>query len=86
EYRARLEARGFRVGYLELIPRPTPLPGDFGDWLDVFAEAFTSQLPPAERPDFRREVAAALRPALCDAAGVWTADYVRLRFAATKPA
>ena len=86
EYRARLAGRGFRVGYLELIPRPTPLPGDLDDWLDVFAEAFTSQLPPAERPDFRREVAAALRPALCDAAGVWTADYVRLRFAAAKPA
>jgi trans-aconitate methyltransferase len=32
------------------------------------------------------EVAAALRPTLCDAEGRWTADYVRLRFAAVKPA
>ena len=46
----------------------------------------TSLLPLAERPGFRREVAAALRPTLCDAAGVWTADYVRLRFAAARPA
>ena len=27
-----------------------------------------------------------LRPVLCDSAGRWTADYVRLRFAATRPA
>lgn len=26
-----------------------------------------------------------LRPELCDAEGRWTADYVRLRFAADKP-
>jgi predicted ATPase len=32
------------------------------------------------------EVREALRPALCDASGAWTADYVRLRFAAMKPA
>jgi hypothetical protein len=43
-------------------------------------------LPPAERAAFIVEVQGMLRPQLCDAAGKWTADYVRLRFAAEKPA
>ena len=30
------------------------------------------------------QVQEALRPALCDADGKWTADYVRLRFSARK--
>jgi len=83
-YRARLEARGFEVPYIALIPRPTPLPGDIAGWLETFTESFTAALPPAERPAFLAEVREALRPQLCDAAGNWTADYVRLRFAAKK--
>jgi trans-aconitate methyltransferase len=86
EYRGLLEARGFRVQAIELFPRPTPLPGDIVDWLDSFAENFTRRVAPAERPTLLREVATALRPVLCDAEGRWTADYVRLRFAAFKPA
>jgi hypothetical protein len=42
-------------------------------------------LPLAERPAFIEEVCKALRPTLCDANCNWTADYVRLRFAAQKP-
>ena len=86
EYRGRLEAAGFRVDSIALIPRPTPLPGDVVGWLETFAESFTAPLPPAERPGFLAEVRDALRPRLCDAEGRWTADYVRLRFAAIKPA
>jgi SAM-dependent methyltransferase len=82
----RLEAAGFVVRWIALIPRPTPLPGDVTGWLETFAEAFTGALPARERPEFLAEVREALRPALCDASGAWTADYVRLRFAATKPA
>jgi SAM-dependent methyltransferase len=85
EYRARLEAAGFRVDSIALIPRPTPLPGDVIGWLETFAESFTAPLPPAERPAFLEEVRERLRPRLCDAEGRWTADYVRLRFAATRP-
>jgi hypothetical protein len=84
-YRERLEAAGFRVGSIALIPRPTPLPGDVTAWLETFAESFTGALPAAERPAFLAEVREALRPMLCDASGAWMADYVRLRFAATKP-
>lgn len=86
EYRRRLESQGFRVHYLALIPRPTPLPGDIEGWLETFAQSFTACLPLRERAGFLREVKEALKPQLCDAAGQWTADYVRLRFAAAKPA
>ena len=86
DYRARLEAQGFTVRSIALIPRPTPLPGDITGWLETFAESFTAALPMAERPAFIDEVREALRPQLCDAEGAWTADYVRLRFAADKPA
>ena len=85
EYSARLEARGFAVDSIALIPRPTPLPGDIFGWLETFAESFMSPIPNAERPAFLTEVRDALRPQLCDAAGRWTADYVRLRFKARKP-
>jgi SAM-dependent methyltransferase len=85
EYRRHLGARGFEVEYIALIPRPTPLPGDVTGWLETFAQSFTAVLPPPERPAFLIEVREALRPALCDAEGRWTADYVRLRFAARKP-
>jgi hypothetical protein len=67
-----------------LIPRPTPLPGDVTAWLETFAESFTAPLPAADRHAFLAEVQEALRPKLCDAEGKWTADYIRLRFSATK--
>ena len=86
EYRARLERRGFVVESIALIPRPTPLPGPLGDWLDTFAESFLAAVPVAERPAVKREVEAELRPKLLDKQGVWITDYVRLRFAARKPA
>jgi trans-aconitate methyltransferase len=86
EYRGLLQTQGFDVRMIELFPRPTPLPGHIVDWLDSFAENFTRRVAPAERSALLNEVAAALRPTLCDAEGRWTADYVRLRFAAVKPA
>jgi trans-aconitate methyltransferase len=85
EYRARLEACGFTVRSIALIPRPTPLPGDITGWLETFAESFTAALPEPERAAYITEVREALRPSLCDPNGNWTADYIRLRFAADKP-
>jgi SAM-dependent methyltransferase len=85
-YRRRLEAWGFRVDFIALIPRPTPLPGDIAGWLETFAEAFTAVLPPEERPAYLAEVREALAPSLRDSSGAWFADYVRLRFAACRPA
>lgn len=84
-YRALLEARGFVVERLESFPRPTPLPGDVGAWLETFAQTHLAIVPPAERPALIAELVEALRPRLSDDAGNWQADYVRLRFAAHRP-
>jgi trans-aconitate methyltransferase len=86
DYSQQLKSGGFIVNYIALIPRPTPLPGDVTGWLETFAESFTSTLPAAERSGYIAEVREALRGDLCDAEGRWTADYVRLRFAASKRA
>jgi SAM-dependent methyltransferase len=85
KYSSLLEARGFVVESIALFPRPTPLPGDVGGWLETLAQPYTSAVPAAETKGFISEVVEALRPVLCDANGNWWADYVRLRFSATKP-
>jgi hypothetical protein len=54
------------------------------DWLETFAESFTGALPESAQRDYLLEVERDLAPLLCDASGKWTADYVRLRVAATK--
>jgi trans-aconitate methyltransferase len=82
DYRARLERGGFAVDYIELIPRPTPLPTDMAGWLETFCEVFFRPLEVADRAAALRETIDLLRPALCDERGRWTADYMRLRFAA----
>ncbi len=84
DYGQKLAAAGFDVSYIALIPRPTPLPGDILGWLETFSESFTRGLPVEERASYLDEVRVQVMPRLCDAQGTWTADYVRLRFAATK--
>jgi SAM-dependent methyltransferase len=82
EYRARLERHGFAVHTIELIPRPTLLPTGIAAWLGVFADPFLVAVPESERESVRKDAIALLKPVLCDSLGNWTADYVRLRFAA----
>lgn len=82
DYTARLAAAGFEVRYIELIPRPTPLPGDVLGWLTTFAGCFTTVLAEKDRADYLECVRARIKPELCDSTEKWTADYVRLRFAA----
>lgn len=81
-YRERLERHGFEVVTIELLPRPTPLPTGIAGWLETFAAPFTRLVPEADRSACLDEVVALLEPQLCDESGRWTADYVRLRFAA----
>lgn len=85
DYEIRLRRAGFVPRSVQLIPRPTPLPTGMRGWLDTFANPFCAALPPEERDGLLDEVTALLKPVLCDAEGHWTADYVRLRFAAMKP-
>jgi trans-aconitate methyltransferase len=83
EYSARLEAHGFTVGQIELIPRPTPLPTGMRGWLETFERATLDRLPSDQRERFLQEVEDLLREEVCDSYGNWTAHYVRLRFLAT---
>ena len=84
DYATRLERAGFRVDSIALIPRPTPLPGDIVGWLETFALNFLQGFSDEARKEYLQEVRMVLEPQLRDAEGTWVADYVRLRFAATK--
>lgn len=84
-YTRQLETNGFEVDTMDLIPRPTRLPEDIGEWLDMFAASFLDAIPQAGRAACIDRIRDLLGPKLCAADGSWTADYVRLRFAARKP-
>jgi len=81
-YRAKLEAAGFTVDDIRIVPRPTPLPAGLEAWLDAFTDDFFGALPPSDRVPARTEAVDLLRPILMDETGTWIADYVRLRFRA----
>jgi trans-aconitate methyltransferase len=83
-YQRLLEAGGFTVRAIELIPRPTPLPHGMTSWLNTFRNGVLDLLPKADRERALAETVALLQPILCDGEGNWTADYVRLRFFAVR--
>ena len=78
----RLRRHGFGVDDVALFPRPTPLPTGIEGWLDTFAGGWLERLTAELRPAAKADVIRFLRPVLCDEEGLWTADYVRLRFVA----
>lgn len=82
-YQAILEKLGFEVQRIALIPRPTRLKTGMAAWLSVFRQPFFAQFG-ARADEVVRETEDLLRVALCDDAGNWTADYVRLRVEAKK--
>lgn len=83
-YRRLLEAAGFAVHSIDLIPRPTPLPNGIESWLNTFRNGVLDHLNAADRATALNRTVALLEPILRDADGNWTADYVRLRVHATK--
>lgn len=83
-FKRLLAGHGFRIDYLELIPRWTALDTSLSGWMDTFAESYLSVLALADRPAFVAEIEAALAPQFRDTEGGWHADYVRLRFKAAK--
>jgi len=88
-YTALLEAAGFHVTSIELIPRVTPLPnGPDGmtEWLNTFRNGVLDLIPnPADRAATLTATVDLLKPVLQDAVTQnWTADYVRLRFHAAR--
>ena len=88
-YRQLLEDAGFEVQSMELIPRPTLLPGGpggMGAWLNTFRAGVLDHLPGIARAEAIEETVSRLAPILQDPlTQSWTADYVRLRFHATRP-
>lgn len=84
EYAKKLKAHGFTVRFITLFPRPTPLPGEAAAWLETFAQPFLGAVAAADRPALIAEVCDAMRPALYSPDTGWTADYIRLRFAAER--
>lgn len=83
EYKTLLENNGFRVEYIELIPRPTPI-DDITNWLDIFANGITKNLTAEQKVLFKEEVKKILKPKLYNEKDGWIADYVRLRVKAIK--
>ena len=81
-YRRVLDAAGFTVDDIALVPRPTPLPTGMSGWLETFRGTILDAIPAGDRQRAKDEIIALLAPALCDDEGRWTADYVRLRFTA----
>jgi SAM-dependent methyltransferase len=84
EFEAHLVETGFKVVDVRLVPRPTELPSGMAAWLHTFAAWAFERLPETERTAAFAETVELLRPSLCDSRGRWTADYVRLRFAARR--
>lgn len=84
EYSQLLRSFGFKVTYIELIPRPTRLPGDILGWLEVFAQPFIKATTSRDRERYVIDVRDELKQTLQDSAGDWYADYVRLRFKALR--
>jgi trans-aconitate methyltransferase len=82
-YSGLLNRAGFAVDYIELIRRPTQLPGDIADWLEIFAQPFTKSVAQSERSAFIKKVCGKLAGSLKNPDGSWFADYVRLRFKAS---
>jgi SAM-dependent methyltransferase len=82
EYRQRLEMHGFVVESIALFPRPTPLPSGMAAWLRTFRVTQFDGVPAELGQTIEDEIVELLRPSLCDSAGRWTADYVRLRLVA----
>ena len=79
EYRVKLEAHGFSVTAIRLFPRPTPLPTGMTGWLRTFRVSQFEGVPAELAAQVEQEIVELLRPSLCDRAGEWTADYVRLQ-------
>jgi len=84
EYKASLEKHGFKVNYIELIPRPTPLESGIEKWLEIFAQSIISHLSSDQKRFFLQAVKEKVTPVLYSNEKGWVADYVRLRFKASK--
>ncbi|MCM1129949.1 MAG: methyltransferase domain-containing protein [Alistipes senegalensis] len=85
EFAAVLEKAGFAIRSVELIERPTVLPGDVRDWMKMFGRHYMDAWDPSEHERFLDAIRDAAAQAMVNEQGEWVADYRRLRFMAVKP-
>ncbi len=86
EYAIKLESHDFELISIGMFARPTRLTTGIRGWFETFAQPFVHDLDCSARDEIVEDAAALLAPSLQDGSGRWTADYVRLRFAArTRP-
>ena len=83
EYTRLLEAEGFHVEYMEIIPRPTPM-NDISHWLDIFANGVSKHLSKEQFETFKRECREILKESIYSEEEGWMLDYKRLRVRAVK--
>ena len=83
DYKTKLENFGFKVEYIELIPRPTPME-DVGTWLEIFANGVTAHLGKEQLELFKTECKEYLKEHIYTKDVGWVIDYVRIRVKATK--
>lgn len=84
EYSGLLEAAGFRINFITLIDRPTPLAekeSGLGNWLRMFGKHWLDALSEEEKEEVLKQVERKLEKTLIKD-GQWVADYKRLRFKA----
>ncbi|HCI46418.1 MAG TPA: SAM-dependent methyltransferase [Rhodospirillaceae bacterium] len=85
QYHDMLEDAGFMVREIAIFPRLTHVPAGIEAWLELMTAKTIAKLPVNERPQFVKEVAALLKPALQAYNGEWHIDYVRIQFEAIIP-
>ncbi|MDR0933967.1 MAG: methyltransferase domain-containing protein [Burkholderiaceae bacterium] len=81
-----MEVAGLNIRSMELIERPTILPGDIRDWIKMFGRHYLNAWDVSEAEKFLNEVKAAAQGNMVNEKGEWIGDYKRLRFYALKPA
>ncbi|MBE9070299.1 class I SAM-dependent methyltransferase [Leptolyngbya cf. ectocarpi LEGE 11479] len=84
EYKNKLQENGFQINSIKLIPRPTPLQTGVKEWLKIFTNYIIADMPKKLEQSFLCEVENAVREKLYSDERGWVADYVRLRFHASK--
>ncbi len=84
QQRDTLEKAGFQVKKCTLRQRPTKLPTDIRGWFLTFGQTWLSDLDPETCEKFFDELVEICHPLLCNSAGEWMVDYVRLNFVALK--
>jgi trans-aconitate methyltransferase len=83
EYSALLTQHGFKIDYIDLFDRLTPLKGHVQDWVCAFAQMFLKNATGDERQAILNNLSASIQSDLF-IDKVWHVDYVRLRLKATK--